>query len=105
MKQLHKSLKVIFCKMIDASAIPRPDFFTGNAKRIFICDQKIGKIILPQIFIKTIIGCNDQNPFDLLINTGDQLILVVSVALYLLADIRKLHQDTVLWQISIYDQF
>ena len=102
-KQLEKSLKVIFCKMVHAGAVRSADFLTRQAERIFIHHEHEGEIVLPQILVKAIIRRNNQNPLYLLINPRF-LPDPVASPLQLPADVRQLHQYALLRHIAVHNQ-
>ena len=100
MEQLHKCPEVTFRKIIDASFI-RAHLLTGDAEGIFIGNQQKGQIILPQVFIESIICRHLKQVLDLGKSSGNQFLSGLALVVCLPDDIGQLHQNGILRHITV----
>ena len=103
-KQVAEHSEIILCENIDA-AIICTDLFTGQTERIFVCDEQICQIVVPQIMVKAVIRCHLQTALELRINIPDKLCIVLCLFIKCAEDLSQLYQDRILLHITVHDQF
>ena len=77
---MNKCLKIIFRKMIHCTSLAGAHFFTGETERILIGDENKSQIIMPQVFVKSIICGQIQQLFHFSVNIRDQFLAAVMAA-------------------------
>ena len=103
-KKPAEHTEVIFDKMIDRTLIGAY-FFGNQCKRGLRHRQQEGQVIVPQIFVKTVSRRQIQKAVDLVQHTGCQLLSVIVSPVKSPADVRELHQDALLSDLPVNDQF
>ena len=100
-KQFLENAEIILYQRIHA-ALARADLLTGHAERILAHHQKESQVIVPQIVIKSVIGCHFKDTLHLHIDISDETGLVVLARLVFSENLSHLIEDTILIQVSIH---
>ena len=100
MKQIDEGLKIAQSKVID-TAVSGSYLFTGKAEGIFVGNQQVGQVVLPQVLVETIVGGKLEQPLDLGEDPGAKLFPGLAVILKAAEDVAKLHQDGIRRHVAV----
>ena len=91
-KQFLENGKVIQRHRVDA-ALHRAHDLTGHAERIFVIDQQICQIIVPQISLKAMAPGQLHHAVDAVIQKGRDILFVIIIAVIIVHDPCHIIQD------------
>ena len=77
---------------------------TGKRERILVSHKNEGYIVLPEIPVKAIAGCNLKQLMNFFINAAYKILLVVFTGIKLSEDLSELCDDTVLSEFTVHYQ-